>query len=233
MVRLYQISSGLLAVCLLLLLVPVVAQPLQSNAQAQYKQLLPLLVVPKDVTVQNYQLQNLGDRSVVTGEVWNRLDQALFLVHVTVRGYNANGGLVSSNSGHVLLTHTPSGGRNPFRIVLAGTGIQSVDFELNWSLRNRDPYTTLPIFDAQIVHNNGADEFRGRVRNFEKLSIRNARVAVTFYDAAGKVIDAASADVGSDRITSGSSAVYIIRLERPVSYARYELRAEGGITATD
>jgi|GEM_PF-2163822 hypothetical protein len=233
MVRLYRISSGLLVVCLLAMLAASAGRPSQAEAQAPYRVLLPVLMVPKEVNVQNYLLRDLGDRSVVTGEVWNGLDQTLFLVYVTVRGYNAQGALVSSNSGHVLLTHTPSGGRNPFRIELAGAGIRSVDFELSWSLRNRDPYTTLPIFDAHIVHNNGADEFRGLVRNFEKLSIRNARVAVTFYDAAGRVVDAASADVGSKRITSGSSAVYIIRLERPVSYARYELRAEGGITATD
>lgn len=233
MVRLYQISIGLMAICLALVALPGAAQPFQAAAQEQYRLLLPLITTPKEVSVQHYRLHDQGDRSVVSGEVLNQLDNPLFLVYVTARGYNASGGLVSSNSSHVLLTHTPSGGRNPFRIELAGAGIKSVDFELSWSLRNRDPYTNLPISDAQIVHNNGADEFRGRVRNFDKLSIRNARVAVTFYDAAGRVIDAASADVGSDRISSGSSAVYIIRLERPVSYARYELRAEGGITATD
>jgi hypothetical protein len=233
MVRLYPIWISLLMLCLALSALPATAQPHQASSQNQYRLLLPVVTTPKEVSVQNHSLLDQGNRTIVSGEVLNQLDQTLYLVYVTARGYSANGGLVSSNSGHVLLTHTPSGGRNPFRIELAGAGIKSVSFELSWSLRNRDPYTTLPISDGQLVHNNGADEFRGRVRNFEKLSIRNARVAVTFYDAAGRVIDAASADVGSDRITSGSSAVYIIRLQRPVSYARYELRAEGGITATD
>lgn len=206
--------------------------PQQINAQETYSVLLPVVFGrPQTVRVDNiHAARDATGTLYVTGETVNDLAEIVYLTNVTVRAFDEANQLVATNSEHALLIHTPPDGRNPFRVALpdAPDTTARYDISLEWSLQNRSDFRTLTLLDEQFLTTNGL-EVRGTIRNNDKKTIREGRIAITFYDEQGRVVDAEYANLGAERVTSGSTATYIIRTGRSINYSRYEIRAEGTI----
>ena len=93
--------------------------------------------------------------------------------------------------------------------------------------------TALPpnaVLLGLVSDHNFTDSFNtltivGEVRNDSPTGVGNTSITVTFYDAAGAVIDTAHGETMLESIPAGDTAPFLISLSRPAGLASYSLRA--------
>ena len=93
--------------------------------------------------------------------------------------------------------------------------------------------TALPpdaVLLGLVSKNNFTDEFNtltlvGEVRNDSNLDVGHSDITVTFYDAAGTVIDTTHGETLLKVIPPGKKSPFLIALTRPPGFASYSLQA--------
>jgi len=93
--------------------------------------------------------------------------------------------------------------------------------------------TALPpnaVLLGLVSDHNFTDSFNtltivGEVRNDSPAEVGHTSITVTFYDAAGVIIDTAHGETMLENIPAGDTAPFLITLSRPAGMASYSLRA--------
>ncbi len=145
----------------------------------------------------------------LVGEVFNNSSKSVGPVKVTVKLYNAAGGLLATRTGTADLSYVPPGGRAPF--VVAGPPVAGLDHE-SWSTSAPNTSHNVGAPATTLTSNgpNGSGHWvsAGMARNPYSTAVTNLRVAATLYDAIGAVLDAAGAPVGASTLAAGASTTY-------------------------
>jgi hypothetical protein len=167
----------------------------------------------------------------VVGELLNNTDQIVFGTQITARFYDAGGQLVATDDGYSLLDRMDPGTRVPFLVLLSNPPASITRYELTVAPRFQPflQYRSITVASQQVRDNFGPEVF-GEVRNTAEAPLRGVEVAVTFYDAAGAVVDVDSSYASTTDLAVGATSTYSIKtFDRQLVYARYEVRAEGYI----
>lgn len=140
-----------------------------------------------------------GNTRYVIGEVINETGSPVYFVKVTAQFYDAANNLVAVDDANTFLAATQPGQRNPFEIALpnAPANITRYILSLSWDTSNALDYRPATIVSQQTRDNAGVEVF-GELRNDQTRQLRGIEVAVTFYDAAGNVVQV---ELGSPGVT--------------------------------
>jgi hypothetical protein len=183
--------------------------------------------IPGDVVVKSYTSYTTTFAIEIYGEVVNNTDHLVYPFNMHVHLYDASDQLIASAIGDFFVQKLEPGQTSPFVIAGISTVVPRVtrfefSFEHNTSSsRNYQPLTIL----SQVV-GAGRPSVSGMIRNDNAQTMRHGVVSVTYYDAAGRVIDVAWA--GYYEPAPGVSQAYevVAHLDGP-SYASYAVRAQG------
>lgn len=167
------------------------------------------------------------DRYIV-GEVVNTSSTPARYVKVDAKYYDANDRLVAVAYSYTYLEQTDPGTTNPFNIGLANAPSSIVRYELSisWNMANYHSYRGATVLSQSARYNNAVEVF-GEVRNDNARKIQGIRVAVTFYDEFGNVIQADYNYPLWTRLAPGASSDYRISTWRTFAYASYRVQAQG------
>ncbi|MBN1217902.1 MAG: hypothetical protein JXM69_03150 [Anaerolineae bacterium] len=81
------------------------------------------------------------------------------------------------------------------------------------------------VSDHNFIDNFNTLTIVGEVRNDSSQNVGETDLTITFYDAAGVVIDMANGETLLDVIPAGETSPFLISLTRPIGLASYSLRA--------
>jgi len=229
----------LIVMCLGVVGVPsAFAQPaLPQQAALQPQVYAPLIITPapkfqvRIASATGY----TGDTFIyIVGEIINEGDVAAERSPVIARFYDSNGEVVDSVMADTLVTRTRPGERAPFAILVEDPAPTIESYELvqaGAGTPDVDRYPPLTIVSQQLryVTENGVQyaEVYGNVRNGQATALEDVRVAVTFYDAAGTVVDVALAQPSSGALASGATVAFAAAQGIDVPHTHYALRSEG------
>jgi hypothetical protein len=219
--------AGLAQLIWLLLLLP---SPQYSYAQsAKYTAYLPLVRRGAPiVTVRSQRGFFDGTDYRIVGEVVNRSTEPGYDTQVTARFYDARDRLIAVGDGRTFLSRVAVGEVTPFEITLANapTNIQRYRLTVATQSRTWTTYQPLTIISQQVRDNYGAEVF-GELQNDQPLTLTNIYVAVTFYDAAGAIVDVGYIYQGGRLATGESGAYRILTFEGDLIYDHFRVQAEG------
>jgi len=210
---------------------------LPQQAATQPQAYVPLIVTPapqlkvRIASATGY----TGDTFIyIVGEIVNEGDIPAEQSPVIARFYDNNGEVVDEVWANTLVTRTRLGERAPYAIFVENPAPTSVSYELvqaGAGITDVDRYPPLMIVSQQLryVAENGAQypEVYGNVRNDQATALEDVRVAITFYDAAGTVVDVALAQPSAGALTPGASVAFAAAQGIDVPHTRYALRGEG------
>ena len=214
------------------------AQPaLPQQAAMQPQVYAPLIITPAPRL--NIRIASTtgytGDTFIyIVGEIVNEGDIAAEQSPIIARFYDSNGEVVDSVLANTLVTRTRPGERAPFAIFVENPAPTIVSYELvqaGAGIPDVDRYPPLTIVSQQLryVAENGAQyaQVYGNVRNDQATALEDVRVAVTFYDAAGTVVDVALAQPSAGGLASGASVAFAATQGIDVPHTQYAIRGEG------
>jgi hypothetical protein len=203
--------------------------PVQAKAALPATPTAPVTPTPMpgDVVVKSYTSYTTTFAIEIYGEVVNNTNHVVYPFNMHVHLYDSSGQLIASALGEFFVQKLEPGQTSPFAIPGISTVVPRVtrfefSFEHNMSSsRNYQPLTIL----SQVV-GAGRPSVSGTIRNDNAQTIRHGIVSVTYYDAAGRVIDVAWG--GYYEPAPGVSQAYEVgsHLDGP-SYASYTVRAQG------
>lgn len=214
------------------------AQPaLPQQAATQPQVYAPLVVAPAPRL--NLRIASAtgytGDTFIyIVGEIVNEGNIAAEQSPVIARFYDSNGVVVDEVWANTLVTRTRPGERAPFAIFVDNPAPTIESYELvqaGAGINDVDRYPPLRIVSQQLryVTENGAQyaQVYGSVRNDQATALEDVRVALTFYDAAGTVVDVALAQPSAGALAPGASVAFAATQGIDVPHTRYAIRSEG------
>lgn len=172
-----------------------------------------------------------ADSINVYGEVENTTTKPAYLVKVVGKFYDAAGNFVATDYTYTGLTKTEVGGHNPFNLYLgnAPAGITRVDLTLSSDSTSLLAYVPVTVLSQQTRDNFGLELF-GEVRNDQSRQVRFAVVAVTFYDAGGKVYYTNNSYADVTTLNPGATSTYkISTFQDDLAGLNYTVQAQGYI----
>lgn len=163
----------------------------------------------------------------VVGEIVNGFDHAVYSVSIQAAFYDNNNQLVATESGYTMLMMTAAHGVNPFRIILSNPPASIVRYELVATNGGNSflDYRPITVLSQAVRDNFGAEAF-GQIRNENSRLVRSPAVAVTFYDANGKVVYADYSYADGGDLSTGQTATYSIKTFQQIGYASYQVQAQ-------
>ncbi len=170
-----------------------------------------------------------GLRRYVVGEVLNDSTIPAYDLEVMARFYDASDQLVAVQDAYSELSATRPDQRNPFNLVLwnAPATIAHYQLSLSWRTSTILDYQPITVLSKQIRDNYGVEVF-GEVRNDQASEMRSVKVAVTFYDSGGEVVDIDSGYGSVTTLAPGATTAYrVSTFNSSLVFASYEVQAEG------
>jgi len=168
-----------------------------------------------------------SDSYYVVGEVANNTAATVYRPRIDVRFYDASNQLIAVETGYGILSRLPSGGKDPFSVILFDAPNNIARYEL--TLAHSDDgildYRAITVLSQQVRDRFGVEVF-GEVRNDTGATVRPAKLAVTFYDAAGNVTDVDYGYTSGD-LAPGQTAIYsVATFDEDLVYDSYHVQAE-------
>ena len=165
----------------------------------------------------------------VVGEVVNDTSVPVYSVKVEGVFYDSAGGVVASRFTYSYLDRTAPSQRNPFKLSVY-TGAETIDtFELALSWRESSilDYDDVTVLSQDVRDYYGVEVY-GEVRNDHEREMRGVEVAVTFYDAAGEVVDVDRAYASTTTLAPGATSQYSVKtFDEDLTFDSLGVRAEG------
>jgi hypothetical protein len=237
-----RIAAALIALTIatLILLSALAAPAPQQDCSAGPCTYLPIVQVPlpsptPDTTVRVVSSRSYvrDDDRYVVGEVLNSRSAAVYLVKISARFYDAADALVAVEDANTIQTMTEPGQKNPFKIVLGKAPATIVRYELSlsWSDVSLVAYRPATILSQQKRDNSGPEVF-GELRNDQASTLFAIQVAVTFYDAAGQVVDTDLGFPSTTILAPGSKSDYkVSTFDGHLTFITYAVQAQGYLEA--
>ena len=186
---------------------------------------------PEGVYVRDYQSYVQGNTRYIIGEVVNNTDQRASLVKIDERFYDSDGKLIFTDYTFVLQDRIAPGARAPFYDIDSAppSGIARVDVAVSaWSERMNLDYRDLTVLSHQTGPTSyGGLQVTGELRNDQPVILRSAQVFVTFYDAAGKVVNVAVGYASNSTPRPGETTIFSFNALRNTPFATYQIYAQG------
>lgn len=147
---------------------------------------------------------------------------------VAAKYFDTNNQLVAVADTYTYLDQTDPGATNPFRVVLSNPPAAIARYELTvrWSTASYLDYCPATVLSQGTRDNYGVEVY-GEVRNDYAREMRSVKVAVTFYDAAGNVVEAERAYASVSTLPPGASSIYKVSTSRNFSFATYRVQVQG------
>jgi hypothetical protein len=177
-------------------------------------------------------LNKLGYYHVV-GEVLNTGDQAMKLVKITVKFYNANNDLVASRSDYTTLDLLPAGRKSPFDVTLLDTvlsaKVHNYTLQLNYEQASARPQA-LNITSQYFYRDGLGAHIECQIKNIGTAATTNMKAVATFYNSSGKVIGTtySYSSPTNLNINKAGNASIVFSGERANLVETYALTAESG-----
>ncbi|NJN81419.1 MAG: DUF3426 domain-containing protein [Caldilineaceae bacterium] len=136
--------------------------------------------------------------------------------------------MLGAQETQTLLPLTEIGQRNPFRIQLtnvAGSVARS-ELAISWSDVTLQNFERLSVL-TQKAETEGGLQITGELRNDHGVPLSDIVVVVTFYDAAGEVLDVSTGSVSPSALSPGESGAYTIVVPNLVDYTSFGVQAQG------
>lgn len=168
----------------------------------------------------------------IVGEIINNSALPAYDVLIEAKLFDANNRLIAVNFvTYAQLDQTRPGQRNTFLVGLSGpyTTGSGVRYELRVSGYPDSllDYRPLTVVSRSVKQQYYGLEVTGSLRNDQKVTLLEPRVAVTFYDAAGKVVDVGQGGALVDTIAAGAQGGYSLIATHKMPYASYTVQAQG------
>lgn len=188
------------------------AQTSECNGPCVY---IPMIRMPEPflmgthITV--FQIVPGQETAELFGEIYNPRAQAITLVTVTVRTFDANNQFLAEHFDNVDVNVLP-GERQPFRVPLgSAAGIATYTLEWNWRGLEAIPYYHLTILSSTMTYNRETGTtVSATVRNDQSFDLIEVAAQATFYDDAGNVIFVKAVGSVWDQLAPGQTKTYTI-----------------------
>jgi hypothetical protein len=221
-------------------------EPIYSGARSMMKCLvigLLLLVSmqvatavadPGQVTVlsSNGYLNSLGYYHVV-GEVQNTGSSTVASVLVTATCYTSGNTLLGTSSSQTMIGILEPGRKSPFDValndLLQSARTHHYELAVTYGQSPSLPLGLQVVSSTKKVDSAGYLHISGTIKNNGSAIAHETKVAATFYDSAGKVVDAALSYSDPTDINGGAKAsfeIMILEKQRVELVSSYSLEAE-------
>ncbi len=162
----------------------------------------------------------------IVGEIQNIATNPVYASYIQARFFDTNNQPVAVEGAYAVFDMTLPGQVNPFEIFLVNAPPIIDHYALSVTYENTGflAYRTITVLSQQVQANPGVEIF-GEVRNDTGNPVRPLSVAVTFYDAAGSVVDLGSTITAGD-LADQQTTIYAIKTFRSINYANYSVQAQ-------
>ena len=170
---------------------------------------------------------------LVVGEVQNTGDRALRFVKITTTFYDSAGVVIATDFTYTMIDRLHPGQKSPFEVTLLDKTQSSKvhDYELGVTY---EQYGSLPVGLEILSHSKNKDAVGflhvvGEIKNIGDVDAHSVKVAVTFYDSAGKIVAVSFGFTDPMDLTPGQKApfeIVLFDLNRSKLATTYALEAQ-------
>jgi hypothetical protein len=180
------------------------------------------------VYVRSHHSFTRGSSLYVVGEVVNAIGAPVFKIRVTGTFYNNNNQVVATQETIAYLAQTEPDQRNPFKIQVDNPpgDISHYDLSVKWADVSVVSYQDLTVLSQDTRKDNGLEVF-GEVRNDFSENLGSIVVVVSFYDAAGEVVDVYQGIPQSAQMAPNETSPYSIQIDGDLSFNSLKVQAQG------
>ncbi|MBX3052410.1 MAG: FxLYD domain-containing protein [Caldilineaceae bacterium] len=183
---------------------------------------------PTGIFVANHRGFSNGSSYFVVGEVLNTGRVPVFGAKVIANFYDSAGKQVGAGQALASLAMTEPEVGNPFKLKIENlaSAVSRYELTVTWEDVSLIEFRHLTVLDGAV----GEAEVVGKIRNDQESPLTSIVVAVTFYDAAGVVVDTADIFLGGQTVAPGESLPFSIPLtsgERV--YDHFWIEAQGNV----
>lgn len=183
---------------------------------------------PTGIFVASHRGFSDGSNYVVVGEVLNTSGVAVFGAKVIANFYDSGGKLVAAGQALTSLPMTEPEVGNPFKLKVENlvSAVERYELTVTWEDVSLIEFRYLTVVEGAV----GQGEVTGQIRNEQESALTSIVVAVTFYDAAGGVVDTADIFLGGQTLAPGASLPFAIPIpDGDGVYDRFWIEAQGNL----
>jgi hypothetical protein len=183
---------------------------------------------PQGIFVVSHRGFSDGSNYFVVGEVLNTGGVPAFGVKVIGNFYDGEGKLVGATQSLTSFSMTEPEVANPFklRVENLASAVARYELTLTWEDISLIEFYPLTVLEAEV----GQGAVTGQIRNDNFGDLTSLVVAVTFYNAAGGVVDTADLFLGGETLTPGAALPFAIPLaDGYEGYDHFRIEAQGNL----
>lgn len=169
-----------------------------------------------------------GSNYVVVGEVLNTGGVPVFGAKVIANFYDSKGKLVAAGQALTSLAMTEPEVGNPFKLKVENlaSAVERYELTVTWEDVSLIEFRYLTVVEGEVRQG----EVVGQIRNEQESVLTSIVVAVTFYDAAGGVVDTADIFLGGQTLAPGASLPFAIPIpDGDGVYDHFWIEAQGNL----
>lgn len=183
---------------------------------------------PTGIFVASHRGFSDGANYVVVGEVLNTSGVAVYGAKVIANFYDSGGKLVAAGQALTSLPMTEPEVGNPFKLKVENlvSAVARYELTVTWEDVSLIEFRYLTVVEGAV----GQGEVTGQIRNEQESALTSIVVAVTFYDAAGEVVETADIFLGGQTLAPGGSLPFAIPIPEGAGvYDRFWIEAQGNL----
>lgn len=188
---------------------------------------------PTGIFVASHRGFSDGPNYVVVGEVLNTSGVAVYGAKVIANFYDRGGKLVAASQALTSLPMTEPEVGNPFKLKVENlvSAVERYELTVTWEDVSLIEFRYLTVVEGAVGQGaGGKSEVTGQIRNEQESALTSIVVAVTFYDAAGAVVDTADIFLGGQTLAPGASLPFAIPLPDGMEvYDHFWIEAQGNL----
>ncbi len=188
---------------------------------------------PTGIFVASHRGFSDGPNYVVVGEVLNTSGVAVYGAKVIANFYDRGGKLVAASQALTSLPMTEPEVGNPFKLKVENlvSAVERYELTVTWEDVSLIEFRYLTVVEGAIDQGTGGkSEVTGQIRNEQEIALTSIVVAVTFYDAAGAVVETADIFLGGQTLAPGESLPFAIPLPEGAGvYDHFWIEAQGNL----
>lgn len=183
---------------------------------------------PTGIFVASHRGFSDGANYVVVGEVLNTSGVAVYGAKVIANFYDSGGKLVAAGQALTSLPMTEPEVGNPFKLKVENlvSAVERYELTVTWEDVSLIEFRYLTVVEGAV----GQSEVTGQIRNEQESALTSIVVTVTFYDAAGEVVETADIFLGGQTLAPGASLPFAIPIpESEGGYDHFWIEAQGNL----
>jgi len=183
---------------------------------------------PTGIFVASHRGFSDGSDYIVVGEVLNTSGVPVFGAKVIANFYDSGGKQVAAGQALTSLPMTEPEVGNPFRLKVENlaAAVERYELTVTWEDVSLIEFRYLTVVEGAV----GQGEVTGQIRNEQESALTSIVVAVTFYDAAGGVVETADIFLGGQTLASGASLPFTIPIpDGDGDYDHFWIEAQGNL----